>query len=317
MSLMDSGNFELCNGWVNMETFFNDIVQTANNELTAHKKGGAIAFASHFNEVLKQKLIYTDEVRLKEILFNLLQNAFKYTNAGYVKFHCDYNESGSGNLLFTVEDTGIGIPEPEKQKVFDRFFKGKEGEIKNKGTGLGLSIVSKLVAKFNGTITFNSEHGKGTIFKVLLPVEIRECNDCEKGKATLVINSNNKPDIEGKRILIVEDDQVNAEFLIKFLKKYKIETTLVDNGREALEIIKGQQFFDLVLMDMKLPVLNGYETTKEIKKLRSYLPVIAHTAFAQMEDRKRAFMAGCDDYLPKPLDKNDFERIMIRIFGYV
>jgi len=245
-----------------------------------------------------KNVILTDRTRLYQILNNLLGNAFKYTNEGHIHFGYKLEK---GMLKFWIEDTGIGIPAELHDKIFERFRQA-ELEVSRKygGAGLGLAISKKLAELLNGEIWLESDTKKGSIFYLTIPY-----THVKRGKKTVdssVESVTNQ--IAGETILIVEDDEVNMVVIQELLRSTGARILKACNGREAIEACKKNQGIKLVLMDIKMPVMDGYQATAAIKKIRPNLPIIAQTAFAMIEDKEKAMKAGCDDYIPKPLNRD-------------
>jgi PAS domain S-box-containing protein len=239
--------------------------------------------------------IRTDKTRLRQVLTNLLNNAIKFTSEGHIKFGYKVID---GYIEFFVEDTGIGIPEDLYEKVFEPFRQA-ELEISNQygGTGLGLTISRKLVELLGGKIWLESQWGKGSVFYFTLPHNPNSSSVKNNEKQEKMISNN----FFNMVVLVVEDDDVNYLFLETVLSKNKIKILRAFNGVEAVEICNNNPDIKLVLMDIKLPFMNGYEATKKIKKHNPDLPIIAQTAYAMYEDRNKALEAGCDEYISKPI----------------
>jgi PAS domain S-box-containing protein len=239
--------------------------------------------------------LYTDPFRLKQILVNLLSNAVKFTDKGEIILGLREHAEG---VYFYVKDSGIGI-RPEKQKViFDRFMQGHETKTKlYGGTGLGLAISKNLTEILGGMIGVESRSGEGATFWFILPR-----NEVPlKHEAALRTPSNNLRSWEDKKILIAEDDHSNYYFLFEALKDTGIQIVWAKDGEETLELFRKNKDLDLVLMDINMPLINGYECTRVIKEERPELTVIAQTAYAMSGEREVSREAGCDDYLAKPI----------------
>lgn len=249
-------------------------------------------------------IIQTDKVRLRQILTNLIENGFKYTHEGYIEF--GFRISKANALIFYVKDTGIGIPENKKEKIFDRFTRVQNWEEKSHaGFGLGLSISRDLVFLLGGKIWFQSEVDKGTTFFFTIPYNTIEEGGTRSHDEEGGLNNKNY-NWQSKCILVAEDDDLNYKILETVLRRNKAEIVRAKNGKKAVEIFKEKQF-DLVLMDIQMPEMNGYEATREIKKLNYRLPVIAQTAFAMREERDKCIEAGCDDYIVKPINMSELQ----------
>lgn len=246
---------------------------------------------------------YTDKIKLKQVLNNLISNAIKFTESGHVKVGYSLTENKT-EILFFVEDTGIGINPEIQPKIFDRFRQAELDVTRQYGgTGLGLSISEKLITLLGGEIWVDSEPGKGSTFYFQVPFDslpIRDIN--EKAKKS---GEKKESVLEGKStILIAEDEEVNYLFIKEMLKQSGVKLMCAKNGREAIEICSDRPEIDLVLMDIKMPIVNGYDATKEIKKIRPDLPIIAQTAYALSGDEEKAIAAGCDDYISKPIKQD-------------
>ena len=253
--------------------------------------------------------ILIDDIKLNKILSNLLENALKFTNEGFIELGYKL-KSGTGPAILEiyVKDTGVGI-KPESQKViFDRFSQEEiKGTQKHGGLGLGLSIAKENAELLGGDITFKSEKGKGAIFYVTIPYK-----PTAPGSAKIKHDGNETiaSKLEKYTVLIVEDEEVNYLYIDTLLESFdlKIQALHAKHGREAVEICKGNPEIGLVLMDLKMPVLNGFDATKQIKEFRPDLPIIAQTAYSTKEEREQAFLAGCDDFISKPISKEIFNK---------
>ena len=243
-----------------------------------------------------------DKNRLAQILTNFVTNAIKYTSKGTIEMGYEKIDE---NIRLYVRDTGIGIPEDKKDKVFHRFEKLDEFA---QGTGLGLSICKAIVEACRGEIGFESEFDKGSLFWAVLPCQFesvnseptssRRNNEKDANKENILDSEETKK--VSKRVLVVEDIQSNF-FLVSSILKNKCQLLHAPNGLEAVEIVRTQPV-DLVLMDMKMPVMDGRTATSEIRKFNAEIPIIALTAHAFDADRVAALKAGCDDYLVKPIN---------------
>lgn len=244
--------------------------------------------------------IQIDKNIFRQILQKLLDNAFKFTEKGYVELGVQLNEN---DLVFSVSDTGIGVAKKNQQVIFDKFRQEDFGFSRSyEGSGLGLYIVKKLVERFQGKIWLESEQGKGSVIYFTFPV-IREK---EEIPAELQANERiSKPFLAGKTILITEDEISNFIYLEAVFNKYNSNVIHAKNGKEAIDVIRSGMQVDLILMDLKMPIMDGFVATKEIRKLNSALPIIAQTAFALSKEKENAMDAGCNDYLTKPIRMNE------------
>ncbi len=248
--------------------------------------------------------IISDKTKLNKILSNLTENAIKYTNKGFIEIGYKLIEK---KLRIYVKDTGIGISEKNKKKIFERFSQ-EDKEISKRigGLGIGLSIAKENTEILDGKIYVESEKGKGSTFYVEIPYIPAEKDFAKKDKKNNIekIKTQNF-----KTILVVEDDEINflyIEALIKNKIDTKFEIIHAKNGKEAVEICKENKNIDIILMDIKMPVMNGYEATKKIKTFRKNVPIIAQTAYSSITDKEKALNFGFEDYISKPLSKNKF-----------
>jgi PAS domain S-box-containing protein len=248
--------------------------------------------------------IVTDRTRLRQVLTNLLNNAIKFTSQGYIKFGYKLMD---GYLEFFVEDTGIGIPQSLHDKIFEPFRQA-DLEITNRygGTGLGLTISSKLIELLGGKIWVESQPGNGSVFHFTVPYQPNNLIESEPMLNVKKISNKSY----NMLVLIVEDDDVNYLFLETILLRNNIKTIRALNGLEAVELCDTNPEIKLVLMDIKLPFMNGYEATKRIKHSKPHLPIIAQTAYAMQEDRNKAIEAGCDAYISKPIISSELLKLI-------
>lgn len=248
--------------------------------------------------------ITIDDSKLHKIIDNLLENALKFTHEGFIKM--GYNVKGN-QLEFYIKDTGIGINPISQEVIFERFSQ-EEKEMSRKvgGLGLGLSIAKANAELLGGTISVESEKGKGATFFIRIPFDPVYP---EKVKAfTSQDKIDDNPNGDTKTILIVEDEEINyqyIEFLLKHMDfKFKILHAI--DGKQAMDMFHSTKNIDLILMDIKVPIINGHDVTREIKKVNPDIPVIAQTAYATPEDKIKAKKAGCDDFISKPFQKSEF-----------
>lgn len=245
-----------------------------------------------------------DSMRIQQVLMNLLSNALKFTNQGSVilKVKLGSQNLTQVNLLFEVIDTGEGIAENVKDKLFQAFEqKDISTTRKYGGTGLGLTISYQLVEMMGGKLNLTSETGKGSKFYFNLKLDkIHEVYPSQKPS----ISENGDLGFGGFRILVAEDNKINQLVIEKMLKKMNITSRIVENGEKAYDLFKNENF-DLILMDLHMPVMNGFEATRKIKAHPKYLlnkpPIIAITASAFAEDREEAFENGMNDFITKPI----------------
>jgi len=243
--------------------------------------------------------INTDRNRFKQILINLLKNSLKFTDEGSIEFSYSVKDT---NILFYVRDTGIGIPEDKKEIIFDRFRQVDDSHTRSVGgTGLGLSICKKLVELLGGELWVESIEKKGSTFSFTLPYNGKKSHIKKKK----IIEKLIIPDLSDKTILIVEDVETNFQFIEVSLQRTGANILWAENAKQSIEICDKNKNVDLVLMDINLPGMNGLEATEIIKKNRKNLPIIAQTAYALKGDREKILRAGCNNYISKPIKRNE------------
>jgi PAS domain S-box-containing protein len=243
-----------------------------------------------------QFAIVTDPLRFKQIMSNLMANAIKFTERGIVEL--GYELKNNHLLQFYVKDSGIGLPPDKLNLIFERFRQAEESSTKEYGgTGLGLTISRKLVELLGGEIWVESEMNKGSTFRFTLPIKMT------KGalKTKPFENLSDKHDWSGKIILVAEDEKSNFDLVKAILLKTKAIIKWVKNGKEAVDFCMKNDQIDLVLMDIRMPEMNGYEATKKIKVFKPDLPIMSLTAYALAEDQEQSVTSGCDDHISKPI----------------
>jgi len=244
--------------------------------------------------------INTDFEKLEAVFTNLIKNAIKYTNTGLVEL--SYKKVNN-EIEFYIKDTGIGIPENRLNAIFERFIQADISVTRPyDGTGLGLTIVKSYVEMLGGTIKVSSVVGVGSTFSFTLPINQTITKIAVKKKTSAIQKTLNPKKIS---ILVVEDDAINLLYFKALLRKHAETIIIAHNGQEAIAQLKNNPQIDMILMDMKMPILNGYETTLQIRKFNTDVKIIAQSAFTFDGDREKALLAGCDDYISKPIRKED------------
>ena len=254
--------------------------------------------------------LYGDYVRLKQVILNLLTNAVKYTKEGYIEFKVStVKKDGICRIIASVEDSGIGIENNKIDKLFTKFERfDLEKNITIEGTGLGLAITKKLVDLMHGKIVVQSIYGQGSRFTVAIDQRIVDKKVIEPEET---LDEFVPFDATGKKILVVDDNKVNLKVAARLLKDYKVEVVEVDNGYECIQRIRNNEHFDLVLLDDMMPKMSGVETLKHLKEDSSYsVPTVALTANAISGMKEKYLKDGFDDYLSKPIDKNELNRVI-------
>jgi PAS domain S-box-containing protein len=274
--------------------------------LNAQKKGVSLRFVKTISD--RESTILTDKAKLSKIISNLLENALKFTNKGFVEFGCQIKNK---ELIIYFKDTGIGIKPANQHKIFERFTQEEKQISRNfGGLGLGLSIAKENVELLGGKINLRSEKGKGSTFFVHLPYVTANIN--KKTDFSSVFKNKTTGEDKNYTVLIVEDEEVNLLYLDAILRNYGLNMQILHakNGREAIKICENNQNIDLILMDIKMPVMDGLEATKQIKKIRSNIKIVAQTAYIGAEEKKQASIVGCDDFISKPIAQESINRIM-------
>ncbi|HNW72866.1 MAG TPA: ATP-binding protein [Bacteroidales bacterium] len=251
------------------------------------------------------RILLSDQIKLRQILDNLISNAIKFTEKGFIQL--GYSRRGD-SIVFYVKDTGIGIDPVNHELIFDRF-RQVEGQTSNLpgGNGLGLAITRAYTEKIGGSIRLESASGKGSTFFITLPWK-------SPGKKSVVPDANQKtsgsPQTRNLKILVVEDENDNFEYLNVILTRMLCTVYHARDGKETLELMQLYPDLDLILLDIKLPDMTGYDLVRKIKDLNAKIPVVAQTAYALSEDRSKALEAGCDDYISKPVKKEELREII-------
>jgi PAS domain S-box-containing protein len=302
LSRVEAGKMQLIETKFNLESTSDSIMELFSQEVK--QKGIQLEFS---RDTTIPSMLIGDEVRLRQILFNLVGNAIKFTDTGKVSVdvaRLPFSSEAVVRLLFTVNDTGIGIPEAQLSTIFEPFVQADTSYTRRfQGAGLGLSIVQKLVKLLDGEISVDSTVGEGTTFYVSLPFN---------NSALQISNADGSshdapaPADASLRILIAEDDPLNLFSSKCLLEECGHVVITAMNGQEALQRL-AEQDFDLILMDIQMPVMDGVEATKRIRTdpafhAKSHIPIIAMTAYAMVGDREKFLEAGMDDYIAKPVD---------------
>ena len=307
ISKVESGQMEIFISEINVNeqieyifTFFKPEVQ---------KKGMRLFFQNGLKN--EEAVIQTDREKLYAILANLVKNAIKYSDTGSIEFGYTLKEK---HLVFFIKDTGIGIPDDKKEAIFNRFI---QADITDKrafqGAGLGLAISKSYVEMLGGSIWVESEEGKGSTFYFTIPYNSKP-EDFISAKKLAPLVPIDHSTIKLK-ILIAEDDESSEKLLTEIIKKYCKEEIRVKNGIDAVETCRNNPDIDLILMDIQLPDMNGYEATREIRKFNKSVLIIAQTAYALTGDRELTLKAGCNDYISKPIDKRLLNEMIQKYFN--
>ncbi len=255
--------------------------------------------------------IKTDPEKFYAILINLVKNAIKYTKEGSIEFgYIRKSDGPSAELEFFVKDTGIGIPKDRHEAIFERFIQAEITDRKAyQGAGLGLAIARAYVEMLGGKIRVESEPEKGSVFYFTLPYMVESVI-----KEYFPTPEEYPGELKIQKILIVEDDEASEMFLSREVRRSCNQVLKVKSGLEAIEICRNNRDIDLVLMDIQIPVIDGYEATMEIRKFNKDVVIIAQTAYALTGDREKAILAGCNDYISKPISRSALKSMIEKYF---
>jgi len=309
MARIEKGRVELIESPVSAKAFGQSITSMFSERM--EEKG--LTFNVHANT--KHDFVFLDETKMREVLINLLSNAYKYTLKGSVDVSIDelpHEKEGYIYLRATVKDTGIGMTEEFLPHVFEEFSREiNPAEHKIEGTGLGMPIVKRLVDLMGGTIEVESKFGEGSTFTVTIPHHIAEGLEDKIENTTEVYNID---ELKGHRILMTEDNDLNAEIALELFGEVGLVVDRVTNGKECVEQLEKApaNYYEAILMDIQMPLMNGYEATEAIRKMadssKANIPILALTANAFEEDKRKAKNAGMNEHIGKPIDLNEVLR---------
>lgn len=306
ISKIEADKLEIINTTYSPKKVFDELVVLTRGRLGFEKK---IEFKTSFSSDIPATL-YGDYARVKQIVLNLLTNAVKYTNEGYINFtvECVNINKDLCRLIISVEDSGIGIRKDKIDKLFTKFERlDEERNITIEGTGLGLAITKKLVELMHGKMVVQSIYGKGSKFTVSLDQKIVATKEKEEIKEKTVVKGNYK----GKRVLVVDDNKLNLKVAERLLREYNLFVDEVASGFDAIDRINMGVPYNLILMDDMMPKMSGCETLKELKKNKDFhTKAVALTANAISGMREKYLSVGFDDYLAKPIKKEELEVIL-------
>ena len=305
ISKIQTGQFKIDNKPILINSIFSDLLSFFSQ--SAKTKN---IILNYHNLDDKNRMLYSDKEMLYQILTNLINNAIKFTKSGSIDFGYEINDKPSEGLkpsegcanedtiLFYVKDTGIGIPTELYDEIFKRFIQIESTLSRGyEGAGLGLAICKGLVELLEGKIWIESEINKGTTFFFTLPYTF-----VALASESCINNSDGQVKRTHGKILIAEDDLISYKYLNRLLVDSNITVLHAENGEQAVELVRNTSDIDLILMDIRMPRMDGIEATKRIKLIRPDLPIIAQTAYAFTEERDKILSIGCDGYLSKPID---------------
>ena len=316
MSHIESGTLKLEHAPVYLPDVLEDLKSIVQTDISAKQ----LEFHVDTKNMVHKNVI-TDKLRLNQVLLNILENAVKYTRpGGKICFQIQElkgQEPGFAKYEFRVKDTGIGMSEEFIEHIFEPFSREQTSTVSGiEGMGLGMAIVKKIVDRMGGTIAVKSRQGKGTEVTVILPFKVNsQVVECETkvlkkpGQMKILSERENSENLfKGKKILLAEDNELNREIAVELLKEEGFILDTAEDGTIAVEKMRtakpGQ--YDLILMDIQMPIMDGYEATRQIRKLKNpetaNIPIVAMTANAFEEDRQKALEAGMNEHVSKPID---------------
>ena len=306
ISKVESGQMEL----LISETDINKEIEYVYNAVEEEADSKNIQL--HISSLLdgNESIIRTDREKVYAILRNLVKNAIKFSKEGLVEI----NVKKKGDYLeFFVKDMGIGVPEERQEAIFDRFIQADIGDKRAfEGTGLGLSITKAFVNMLGGEIWLKSEENIGSTFYFTLSCGL-ELDKVGRFKCEGLNFELNQREMNLK-VLIVEDDKISRNFLELLVKPLSENIIVAKNGSEAVKIYEQNQDVDLILMDMKMPEMDGYEATRQIRQMNKDVIIIAQTAYSLIGDRDKSIEVGCDDYITKPIFKDKLMNLINKYF---
>lgn len=311
ISKIEANKLEIINTEYNLNKIYEELIP-----LTKTRIGDKpLTFKYHMDESIPP-VLYGDHIRLKQIILNLLTNSVKYTKEGSVDFKISSILKGDVcRLIISVEDTGIGIKKEKIDKLFTKFERlGVERNTTVEGTGLGLAITKKLVELMKGQIVVQSIYGKGSKFTVAIDQKI--VKEPTVIKEVSKAHTLQEIDFSSKRVLVVDDNQLNLKVASLVLKKYNVQVECVLSGMECIEKINNGEKYDLILLDDMMPKMSGVEAFQKLKEIENfYIPTIALTANAISGMKEKYLKDGFDDYLAKPIDKTELNRVVYTFLG--
>ncbi|PHR86356.1 MAG: hypothetical protein COA80_19705 [Leeuwenhoekiella sp.] len=314
ISKLEDDSFKLVKKSFNIKLLVEDVI----NSFDRNRLRNAQCFLNCEIDRSVPNYVMGDARRIKQVLLNIIGNAIKFTPKGEVtlRLNSKHLESGRHQVHFEIEDNGIGIPKDKQEAIFDEFSQLEELQLREaKGTGLGLPIVRKLLEKMGADITVESEPGRGSLFSFDLLLEEATLQQVASTPKKVVQPITELPvDFEGKRFLVVDDNKINRMVTNRILKNFKAEVDEASDGKEAIERVKSQDY-DLILMDINMPGLNGYQTTQIIREFELNVPIVALTASVENYVIRKAEFCGMNDVITKPFNTEKFFKAISEQFA--
>ena len=305
LSRLESSQIEITYEEASLSTIVNEIIEEARQVIKRNEKSIILNVKNYFEDI--GDLIFTDRIWLKRVLNHLMDNAVKFTLEGSVEFSYLLENQ---NIVFKIRDTGIGINKENLGHIFEEFRQEFDGHHRPfEGLGIGLTLAKEVIERMGGKIFVESEKGVGSEFSFSIPYRPAGST---KAKVTILNNEHLIKNIDwsSKKCLLVDDNKDVLIYLNRILTDTGVAIITARSGFEAIEIIKENPDIDVVLLDMQMPEMNGIEATKEIRKIRKNLPIIAQTAFIFEDDKDIILEAGCDACLIKPIRREHLLTVM-------
>ena len=314
ISKIESGKLDIVNSNYNPREKFLGLANLMKNRMT--EKG--LDFRVNIASDLPSNL-YGDHVNLRKVVINLLSNACKYTDKGYVKYEVNcVNKGDVCRLIISVEDSGRGIKKENVSKLFTKFQRLDEDRNTTiEGTGLGLAITKRIVDLMGGKIIVHTVYGEGSKFSVVINQKIDLSGNSNNSINYDMYNDNKHFSLKNRKILVVDDNNLNLKVTSKILERYHANVVVMDSGFKCIESIKNGDYYDLILMDDMMPQMSGVMTLHKLKEIEFFdIPVVVLTANAISGMRDKYINDGFDEYLSKPIDKHELKRVLRGIFNH-
>ncbi len=310
ISKIESGQLKISNRPVRINGIMDEVYSSFFHRIRGDAPGQKrVTFNLEKGEPSPDFTLVTDDYRLRQVFNNLIGNAVKFTEDGKITF--GYVIKNNRHIEFFVKDTGPGIPENMMQVIFDRFGQvSQESYSQPSGTGLGLPISKNLVKLMGGEMWVESKVNKGSVFRFTLPLVLENASDEPR-----ILISNKSYNWTGKKILVAEDEMLNWMFIKEMLRKSGAEISRAEDGNQAVKIARKFKP-DAILMDIKMPGLNGIEATRKIRTFNKKVPIIAQTAFVMAEERAESKLVGCNHFVTKPLDRTVIMELIDSYFNH-
>jgi two-component system sensor histidine kinase/response regulator len=306
LALVEKSEITIRENGIYISDLFIELKNELQETLSESEKSNAIELEYKIDSSIITKRIVTDKSKVRQVMSHLIKNAVKFTSEGTIEL--EVKLLNKEILSFMIKDTGIGIPKEKQQIVFEFFRQGDDVYTREHGgIGIGLAISQKIVKAMNGEIIVESEPGKGSVFTFMLPVKFTEEEKTHISTDTLGAKL---PDLAGKKILIAENDEISSDMISRMLLPTRCKILKATNGKESIEVVTKAQDIHLILMDFKMSVMDGFRATKEIRKVRKDIPIIALTDSCLQKDKEKALIAGCNDVITKPVNKSLMYKIL-------